>query len=155
MKRLLRHSFLALATAWLATACNEHTVYHSFQTISSKGWGKSDTLFFQVSVNDSLHPYRLTTEVRNLNNYAYKDLYLFVSHNFADSTVWKTDTIAFVLADEEGRWQGNGTGYLYQSGVPFCTVQPAHPGNYTIKVSQGMKDETLTGIHDVGVRVEK
>ncbi len=155
MKRLLRHSFIALSIAGLATACNDHTVYHSFQATPSQGWSKSDTLFFDVPLNDSLQPYQLTAEVRNLNDYAYKELYLFVNHNFTDSTIWKTDTVSFVLTDKDGQWTGAGVGNLYQSSVTFGTVQTPHSGTYTIKVSQGMKDEKLIGIRDVGFRLDK
>jgi len=30
-----------------------------------------------------------------------------------------------------------------------------HYGNYTIKVINGMKDEKLQGLSDVGIRIEK
>ncbi len=155
MKGILRYSLLLLATAWLVSACNEHTVYYSFQSIPSEGWRKSDTLFFKVPLTDSLQPLRFYAEVRNLNSYAYRELHLFVNQNFEDSTRWKTDTLTLVLADKDGRWNGDGVGYLYQSAQPLGTIRPKHPGTYTIKVSHGMKNEILTGINDMGFRIEK
>lgn len=47
MKSLLKNSILSLFSACLLTACNEHTVYHSYQSLPNKGWGKSDTLSFR------------------------------------------------------------------------------------------------------------
>ena len=29
------------------------------------------------------------------------------------------------------------------------------PGNYTVKIVHGMQDEKLTGLNDVGIRIEK
>ncbi len=154
MKRALRISFLLLAVSWLASACYENILYHSFQTVPRSGWGKSDTLFFNVPVSDSLHLLHLYAEVRNLNNFAYRELYLFVSYA-QDSAVWKTDTISFPLANKDGRWEGDGTGNLYQSKQSFGAIYPRHSGSLTIKVSHGMKDEVLEGIQDVGICIEK
>ena len=54
MKSLLKNSILSLFSACLLTACNEHTVYHSYQSLPNKGWGKSDTLSFQIPITDSV-----------------------------------------------------------------------------------------------------
>ena len=104
MKSLLKNSILSLFSACLLTACNEHTVYHSYQSLPNEEWGKSDTLSFQIPITDSVPTtLRLFAEVRNSIEYPYHDLHLFISQNLQDSTVWRTDTIAFCLADSTGR----------------------------------------------------
>lgn len=153
MTNLLRNISLLLLTAWLASACMEHTVYHSYQSLPTKGWGKGDTLIFRVTIPDSLQTLKLFAEVRNDNKYAYQNLYLVVASNLQDSTVFETDTLELTLADKEGRWTGKGWGSLFQSGRPLGTAVTRHPGNYTFKISQGMKDEQLSGISDVGIKV--
>ena len=156
MKSLLKNSILSLFSACLLTACNEHTVYHSYQSLPNKGWGKSDTLSFQIPITDSVPTtLRLFAEVRNSIEYPYHDLHLFISQNLQDSTVWRTDTIAFCLADSTGRWTGHGWGSIYQSETFITSVRPLHPANYTIKIMSGMKDEKLQGLSDVGIRIEK
>lgn len=157
MKSLLRNSIFCLLTACFAAACNdEHTVYHSYQSLPDEGWGKSDTLSFLIPVTDSIPTtLRLFAEVRNRTDYPYHDLHLFISQNMLDSTVWRTDTIALSLADSTGRWTGKGWGSVYQSERFVRSVRPLHPGNYTIKVMNGMKGEKLKGMNDVGIRIEK
>lgn len=155
MKSLLRNSLFCLFGACLMAACNENTVYHSYQSLPGEGWGKSDTLSFELPITDSIPvTLELFAEVRNRSEYPYHDLHLFVSQNLQDSAVWQTDTIAICLADSSGRWTGKGWGSIYQSGVFVKSVRTLHPGNYTIKVMNGMKDEKLKGLNDVGVRVE-
>ena len=130
MKSLLRNSLFCLFGACLMAACNENTVYHSYQSLPNEGWGKSDTLSFQCPVTDSIpSTLRLFAEVRNRSEYPYRNLYLFIHENLLDSTVWRTDTIA--------------------------VNRPLHPGNYTVKIVHGMQDEKLTGLNDVGIRIEK
>ena len=156
MKSLLKNSFFVLYSACLLTACNENTVYHSYQSLPDEGWGKSDTLSFQIPITDSIPTtLRLFAEVRNRIEYPYHDLHLFISQNLQDSTVWRTDTIAFSLADSTGRWTGHGWGSIYQSETFIKSVLPLRSGNYTIKVINGMKDEKLQGLSDVGIRIEK
>lgn len=156
MKSLLRNSLFCLLGACFIGACNENTVYHSYQPIPDEGWEKSDTLSFQVTLADSIPTtLRLFAEVRNRTKYPYHDLHLFISQNLQDSTVWRTDTIAISLADSTGRWMGKGWGSIYQSDTFVKSVRPQHPGNYTIKVMHGMKDETLQGLNDVGIRIER
>ena len=156
MKSLLKNSILSLFSACLLTACNEHTVYHSYQSLPNKGWGKSDTLSFQIPITESIPPtFRLFTEVRNKSNYPYHNLYLFISQNLQDSTVFLTDTITINLADSTGKWLGNGWGSIYQSAVFFKSVRPLYPGNYTFRIISGMKDEKLNGLNDIGIRIEK
>ena len=156
MKSLLKNSFFVLFSACLLTACNENTVYHSYQSLPDEGWGKSDTLSFQIPITDSIPTtLRLFAEVRNRIEYPYHDLHLFISQNLQDSTVWRTDTIAFSLADSTGRWTGHGWGSIYQSETSIKSVLPLRSGNYTIKVINGMKDEKLQGLSDVGIRIEK
>ncbi|WP_285820040.1 gliding motility lipoprotein GldH [Bacteroides acidifaciens] len=156
MKSLLRNSLFCLFAACLAACNNENTVYHSYQSLPNEGWGKSDTLSFLIPVTDSLPTvFRLFAEVRNRTDYPYHDLHLFISQNMLDSTVWHTDTIAISLAHSTGRWTGKGWGSVYQTETFVKSVRPLHPGNYTIKVTSGMKDEKLQGMNDIGIRIEK
>lgn len=154
MKNRLRSSILLLLAAWLVTACIDQTVYHTYQSIPSKGWGKGDTLFFHVPLTDSLVRLHLYAEVRNESEYTYQNLYLVIGNNLADSTCFRTDTLEFTLADSEGKWKGTGWGTLYQSSLPLDTAIVRHPGNYTFKINHGMKDEILIGICDIGIRID-
>ena len=69
MKSLLKNSICMLLTTWVLTACDENTVYHSYQSTPPDGWKKSDTLFFNVPLKDSLANLRLSVGVRNSSNY--------------------------------------------------------------------------------------
>lgn len=156
MKSLLRNSLFCLIGACLLAACDEPMVYHSYQSLPDEGWGKSDTLFFCVPVADSVPAtLKVFAEVRNRTDYPYRDLYLFIRHNLQDSTVWATDTVAITLADSTGRWMGKGWGSLYQSAVFIGTIRTLGAGKYTVEVINGMKDNSLAGINDIGIRIEK
>ena len=156
MKSLLRNSLFCILGTCLLAACNEHTTYHSYQALPSNGWAKSDTLSFQIPVTDSIPTtLRIYTEIRNKSDYPYKNLYLFISQNLQDSAIWRTDTLTVSIADSTGRWVGSGWGSIYQTELFLKSVLSSHPGNHTIKVIHGMKDEKLIGINDIGFRIER
>ena len=99
-----------LLTTWVLTACDENTVYHSYQSTPPDGWKKSDTLFFNVPLKDSLANLRLSVGVRNSSNYPYQNLNILIHYNLEDSTIWKTDTLKFIL---------NRLGKSLPIGTPF------------------------------------
>lgn len=156
MISLFRNSIFAMIIACAATACNDHIVYHSYQTLPVEGWKKNDTLFFQIPVTDSVPTtFRLFAEARNKSDFPYRDLYLFINQNLLDSTVWKTDTVTIHIADSTGRWLGSGWSNIYQSETFIKSVRSLHSGNRFIKITSGMKDENLSGLNDIGIRIEK
>ena len=118
MKSLLKNSICMLLTTWVLTACDENTVYHSYQSTPRMD-GRRVIHSFNVPLKDSLANLRLSVGVRNSSNYPYQNLNILIHYNLEDSTVWKTDTLKFILTDREGKWTGTGWGSLYQSALPF------------------------------------
>ncbi|KAA6338521.1 Gliding motility lipoprotein GldH [termite gut metagenome] len=158
MKNPPKHSILvAVITALILAGCTDNIVYHSYRYIPGKRWNRRDTLTFDVPIADSFPTYYyLYVHVRNLPHYPYQNLLLLVSHNLQDSSVMVTDTVRGILASETGRWAGKGLGTLFQITLPVNEYTVDYPaGVRTVRVTHGMEDETLIGINDVGIRIEK
>jgi len=68
----------------------------------------------------------------------------------------QTDTLEYYLADQRGRWLGNGFGdkkempCLVEENAPFD-----RPGVYRYCLKQGMREDVLKGVSEVGLIVEK
>jgi gliding motility-associated lipoprotein GldH len=155
MKNLLGNSVVAMMILTV-TACTDNTLYHSYQYIPKKGWKGEDTLSFEVYIPDSfLTYYHVSAHIRNRNDYPYQNLLLLIDHNLQDSSAIVTDTIRCMLADEEGWWTGMGWGDLYQTVFDVGNFTTDRSGKRTVKITHGMKDDTLVGINDVGIQIEK
>jgi gliding motility-associated lipoprotein GldH len=80
---------------------------------------------------------------------------MFLSRMSPDSLL-TNDSIECYLADQRGKWLGSGIGsimempVLYQQKIRFKKV-----GVYHYKIAHGMRDSILSGINDIGMRVEK
>jgi gliding motility-associated lipoprotein GldH len=97
----------------------------------------------------------LFVNIRNLGTYPYSNIYLFLTIGAPDGKLL-TDTVEFTLADPSGRWTGSGIGGLHDNQILYkSSVYFPRKGIYTFRIKQGMRDNVLPGIRDVGIRIEK
>ena len=162
MTNLLKNSnfclkgIILLFVASTLVACDKQTIYHSYQALPAEGWQKKDTLSFNVEVPDSFTYYKLFVEVRNRNDYPYQNINLSISYLAPTDTLsLPTDTIQLTLADKEGKWKGTGWGSLYQSEFPVGGIRIRKPGNYQFKIAYTFTDQSLNGINDIGIRLNR
>lgn len=135
--------------------CTTRDVYFQYNTVNAKGWSKDSLYVFNVPITDTSATYNVYINLRNSGDYPYQNLWLFLSRKSPNKTGLK-DSIECYLADQRGKWLGTGLGsirempILYQQNVKFD-----QPGTYNYYIVQGMRDSILTGINDIGMRVEK
>ena len=78
---------------------------------------------------------------------------MFLENTDAKGNMLK-DTIEGYLSDDFGKWMGTGNAVkempvFYKQNILF-----PDSGTYQIKIGHGMRDSILTGIKEIGVRVE-
>ena len=141
----------------LLTACHSNTVYHSYQSIPTTGWSKSDTLVYTLPASIPAGTYEMTIGIRHQESYPYRNLWMNISTNVKDTSTYTTDTLQLFLADKTGNWNGNGPGGLYQFTklyTPSFTIAQ-DSASRNIRIVHIMTDNPLKGISDVGIRLEK
>lgn len=137
----------------LCFSCENPALYDRYQSIEQDTWEKDKVYHFTFQIEDTSVPYDLTLEVRNNNLYPYQNLWLFCTEETAIGLL-KRDTIECMLADEFGKWYGKGIS-LYQSSFPIRSAYYfPHAGQYTFSFRQGMRNDRLQGIREIGFRVE-
>lgn len=137
-------------------SCNEREPYFQYNELKEGKWIQHDTLFFTIdsaSYKPDI-PYNLYLEVTNNVNYPYQNIWFFTWDNIGNDTVYTHLEKEYVLADEFGKWKGEGFGSLYQSTFLYKEHVVFNDNrDITIKVLHGMRDEELTGIEKIGVRL--
>ena len=114
-------------------------------------------LTYSFHVSDVELPYDFLLVVRHNEVYPYQNMWLFCTFGIDDTLPpMLTDTIEFFLADDRGRWLGNGGLQHIEMPVLFeqCYQIP-DTGQYRFTIQHGMRDELLRGISDVGVIVNR
>ena len=150
--RSVVRALLPAALALLLVACTDTARYDHYQPVE-KPWVKDRVYYFTYDIDDNTVPYDLTLEIRNNNLYPYQNLWLLLSEEPPVGPMTR-DTVECTLADNYGVWLGSGIS-VYHLSVPLRTRHRfAHKGQYTIGVRQGMRDESLSGIEAIGLRIE-
>ncbi|MDR1937777.1 MAG: gliding motility lipoprotein GldH [Tannerellaceae bacterium] len=143
-----------LCLCFLLLSCENRVIYNQYQGIDEFAWEKEKTYYFTFRIDDETAPYNISFEVRNNNLYPYQNLWVFYSEEQPVGPV-RQDTLECMLANEFGKWHGKGIS-LYQSGFPVRTdYRFPLKGQYTFGFRQGMRDDTLKGIHEIGLRIER
>lgn len=144
--------FGIVLTAMLLASCQSRIVYSEFRELSSSGWHEDSVLHYVADITDSLAAYDILFTVRHNAQYPYQNLWLFVGEEMADGTM-RYDTVECYLADDRGRWLGAGMRtyelpMLYESQHRFV-----RSGKHTFTLQQGMREESLRGITDIGLQI--
>lgn len=93
-------------------------------------------------------------EITTNGRYPYRDIWLQVAHNLTDSTIQR-ESFHFILADDLGRWLGDGVGGLYQLSLPLYSLVPFDTTyGYVVQLKQLMDADPLPGIEKIGLKVE-
>lgn len=144
-----------MAIALLCQACGQDVVFQQQQRLPSEGWHVDDCILFEAEIRDSLSLHKMYLDLRNTTDYAYTNLFIFLHIEFPDQRLFR-DTIECVLADRRGRWTGSGFGRLRSQRFLFRDdVWFPNAGTYRFRICHGMRYDTLEGISDVGIRIER
>ena len=139
----------------LIAGCSGNVVFQDSKALPSYGWVKDSVVVFNYMAADTSGMYDIIIDIRNDGNYRYQNFWLFVNSISPDLVEFK-DTLECVLADNYGRWIGKGGGSLRQHQLPVSFMeQIKFPklGVYKFELIQGMREDTLAGIHDIGLRI--
>lgn len=155
-----RNNILFLVAGLLFSSlisCAEGEVYYRFHHIEKGKWYRDSSLIFTM---DSLKirggaTYDVTIEISSGYLYPYRNLWLQIDHNLADS-LFRSDTLQYRLANENGQWLGSGVGGLNQLSLPYLSSLPLDTAqHYWLSIRQMMSDDPLIGIEKVGVKVKE
>ena len=137
------------------SGCSNESIFHENRQIPSEGWNKDSLAEFNVAISDTSAQYELFINIRNTNNYPHQNFWMFVSTLSPDSNL-VTDTIECYLANEQGKWLGSGISSFYEMQVLLQdSVRFKSQGNYRFSIRQGMREDVLQGISDIGLEVQK
>jgi len=142
------------ALLMVLSACDTNRVFDEYKPIKGENWHQDSLLVFTIPIRDTIQNHNLYINVRNEINYDYSNLWLFVDIEQPNGAA-KRDTFEMALANPSGKWLGKGFGgYKTRQAVYRRNVYFPSSGDYKISFQQGMRQTILSGISDVGLRIE-
>jgi len=181
MTMSLRHSISRFCVSILLVAmflsCDKNIVFSEFQPVQDKIWDKQAEFVFRFEIKDASIPYNISLQLRNSRLYPYQNLYVIFEdsrlrgndgdgedsslrgndRDGGDSSLRGNDrdTIECILADSTGKWTGNGITLFQNVFMLKTNYHFPDTGTYTISIRHAMVDESLKGIEDVGILIER
>lgn len=153
MKYIIFAGIIAALTIF--SGCGENYFYAKSETIEEKAWPEDKVKGFTFSIDDTTSTYNFIVNIRNTTDYKYRNLYLFMNTIYPGNASSR-DTMELILAAPSGKWLGKGNG-LYRDNLFMFKkdVQLPSAGDYRIEFIQAMREDTLRGIDEIGLRVQK
>ena len=140
----------------LLMACDDRPVVECAQEITDGSWAQGNALECTFEMHDTVSLHDFYIDLRNGEEYPFSNIFLFVDLTFPNG-MHSLDTVECMLADPQGNWYGSGVGSRYFNRIRWANKsRKAFPltGEYHVRVEQAMRTPTLTGIYDVGFRLE-
>ncbi len=108
-----------------------------------------------AEITDTVSLHNIYVNIRNAGGYQFSNLYLFLTtHTPKDQE--SRDTVELTLADDHGRWLGNGSGDIWDNRILFKRkFRFPEAGMYHFELQQAMRVNPLPQILDAGLRIEK
>ncbi|HEX8013911.1 MAG TPA: gliding motility lipoprotein GldH [Flavobacterium sp.] len=155
----IKNSGILFLAAVLLFSCDKKRVFDEYKSVGS-AWHKDSIVTFDLPVLDSTKRYNLFVNLRDNNNYPFKNLFLIVSLEMPNGFT-KIDTLEYDMADAEGNLLGNGFTDIKESKL-FYKENVKFRGKYKVNIKQAVRQsgkipgvQELEGITDVGFRIEK
>jgi gliding motility-associated lipoprotein GldH len=136
-------------------ACDSSRVFEENKVIENQLWNNKNKMVFYVNVDDTITPHNFYINVRNATDYPFSNLFLFMETRYPQGTYSK-DTLECVLADNTGKWLGDGSGDIWDNQILFRkNFKFKRKGKHVFSLEQAMRLENLPQILDIGIRIEK
>ncbi len=146
---------LVMVSLLALTACDNNRVFEENKPIAGNSWKATDAVEFTTTINDTESPMNVYINIRNTSDYAFSNIYLFLTTTFPDGKEAK-DTLNCMLADNRGKWLGTGAGDLWNNQILLKRgVSFDKKGTYKFKLEHAMRTDPLPNITDIGFRIEK
>lgn len=150
----MRNRLLAFLVLTLVLAGCKNVMYQNSEAIPNKNWEATRNISFEVEVTDTVNGYDFYIDLRNESSYQYANIYMFVNSTFPNGKSAR-DTVECFLTDKTGRWLGTGLGDIIDNHILFKeNVRFPNAGTYMFSFEHGMRQESLSGILDVGISLE-
>ncbi|MDH6354343.1 gliding motility-associated lipoprotein GldH [Dysgonomonas sp. PH5-45] len=149
-------AFIVLALSFFS--CNNKEVYDSFHTMQGANWSKNTILVFTVdsTLIEPGVPCDVSVELVTNTQYPYQNIWFYVSDDIEKAGSFRKTEKQFLVCDEFGKWYGAGFGNLHQLSLPFSqNVVFKEKRNHIFKVVHGMRDEPLSGVEKIGLKITK
>lgn len=144
-----------LLTILIFSSCNSNMIFEKNVKMPENRWDFKNVVTLNPEITDTIVPYNIYINLRNAGGYQFSNIFIFLTTKTPSGKASR-DTIELPLADESGKWLGDGMGDIWDNKLLFKkNFHFPEKGTYTFSMEQGMRIDPLPQIMDVGIGIEK
>lgn len=133
----------------------DNRLLHEFKNVNGE-WLRDDTLTFSFFEKNNLSSdYTLRVELRNVHDCIYKNILLRVEARSNNYTKPLVDTVSCEIFSDNGVYNGATAGIMYQQASEKIHIPSLNGDTLHVQINHIMIADTLIGISDVGVRLQR
>jgi gliding motility-associated lipoprotein GldH len=149
---------LLLFAGALLAGCNgldKLRVYEKNVSIPDYKWEYGFQPHYEVEITDTSARYNIYVTLRHTGAYRFSNIWLLVSTRRPGGAP-HTRRVELPLADASGRWLGSGMDDVFEHRVPIQqNARFDTAGIYRFTFEQNMRQNPLSHVMSVGLRIEK
>lgn len=147
--------FIGVLVILFLAGCDAGNLVDTNMSLSARNWSYENKVKVIVDVKDRSKPFDIYFKLRHTADYKYANIFVLMRLK-GGTTLKQTIRYEFKLAQQDGQWNGSGSGNLYTYILPLLTEYkfPA-VGKYELEIEQNMRDNPLKEISDIGVKVSQ
>ena len=136
-------------------SCDNNVLFEENVKLPENRWDQKNIVELKTEIKDTITPHNIFINVRNAGGYQFSNLFVFfTTHTPSGKT--ERDTVELTLADEAGKWLGDGLGDIWDNKLLFKkNFHFPEKGTYTFQLEQAMRFNPVPQIMDVGLRIER
>ena len=149
---------MLITVCTLFAACNKLDVFEKNVSIPHYKWQYNFQPGFDFTIDDTAAFYNLFIVLRHTDAYNKNNIWLNIGIWSPGDSAIKYQRVDLQLGNDANGWEGVGMDDIWEVRKPL-TKEPKRffgkQGLYHFKIAQIMRENQLTDIISVGVRVEK
>lgn len=155
----LVNNWIKIVGLFMAVAlisCDGNRFFEKHVQIESSDWLHGEPVVIESpELTDTTAVYHCLLDIRHFTNYPFSNIYLRIKTIYPSGKEVMFDLPSIDLQDKNGYWYGEGSSDLRDMRVYFKrNVKFDESGVYRFEVQHRMRKEVLTGVSDIGIRLE-
>jgi len=139
----------------LFQSCDTDLVLDRSQVFEGRAWYFKDIPQFEAVINDTTAMYDVLVNARINNDYPYSNLFVLMTR-ISPSGDTSQVRRELTLFNPDGSPTGMRKGTVLEYRVPVIKGQVfEESGQYTFLLEQNMRNNTLPGVLDIGLAIER
>jgi len=158
-RRLIKIKTLALILLLGLFCCTKVDLFERVINVPQQEWKASFKPVFKFTILDTTVPYQLYIILRHNNKYNYNNLWLNLYTRGPGDRFAAKVAYELPLATNDKGWLGSGMDDIYEHRIALTPINNEFyfkkPGDYSFALEQIMREDPLSNVLNIGLRIEK